>query len=305
MRTALLEDLATGLGPADEPFLEAALDDRAMGVRAAAARLLARITGSALSRRMAGRADAMLAWEAPKGIGGFLKSALGRKGGLAVNPPQAIDASWTRDGIGGKPPQWLGERAHWLSEVLACVDPAHWERLAPPADFALALWRTDWGLALLLGLARAVRLHRAGAWAGPLLDAVAATPKGTPEFPVTETIRDLVHAMPPADLEPRVVRALGGDDPLGLARMLAFLPVPWPAQVGRRYLEGVRGQVKASAGDLLDQLAVAARALPPGLLADVPQLEPAADAPPHVRGRVEAFRNIVRLRRRIHEEIVP
>src|SRR6185295_580340 len=48
VRDEMLAAFAVGLGPADEPFLTRALADRATGVRASAAGLLARIDGSAL-----------------------------------------------------------------------------------------------------------------------------------------------------------------------------------------------------------------------------------------------------------------
>jgi hypothetical protein len=59
-RAGLLEVLAGGLGPDDEEFLDAALADRKGAVRDEAARLLARLNGSAFSRRAADRAAALL-----------------------------------------------------------------------------------------------------------------------------------------------------------------------------------------------------------------------------------------------------
>ncbi|WP_204336314.1 DUF5691 domain-containing protein, partial [Proteus mirabilis] len=53
MRQALVSALDDGLGEADEPFLEACLDDRASGVRGAAQNLLPRLPGSRLAQRMA------------------------------------------------------------------------------------------------------------------------------------------------------------------------------------------------------------------------------------------------------------
>lgn len=54
-RAALLPTLTGGLGPADEAFLEAALDDRGREVRAVAQRLLAASPGSAYVQRMRAR----------------------------------------------------------------------------------------------------------------------------------------------------------------------------------------------------------------------------------------------------------
>ena len=55
-RAAIVEALVEGLSMADEPFLEAALDDRGKTVRRAAAELLPRLPGSRLAQRMAERA---------------------------------------------------------------------------------------------------------------------------------------------------------------------------------------------------------------------------------------------------------
>ena len=59
-RAQLLAALSHGLSRADEEFLEAALDDRAAGVRAAARDLLARLPESAFLRRAAARAAGLL-----------------------------------------------------------------------------------------------------------------------------------------------------------------------------------------------------------------------------------------------------
>jgi hypothetical protein len=61
-RAAFLAAFEIGLSIADEPFLEAALDDRGKEVRHAAAALLARLPESRLAARMLARALAMLAW---------------------------------------------------------------------------------------------------------------------------------------------------------------------------------------------------------------------------------------------------
>jgi hypothetical protein len=120
-REAFLRELAQGLGADDEPFLEAALDDRAAGVRAEAARLLARLPGSAFNRRMAGRATALLSLQ--RGWRGAR---------LAVDEKGATPgASWERDGLSPEPvPGFRSTPAVWLlQQLLAYVPPAHWQRL--------------------------------------------------------------------------------------------------------------------------------------------------------------------------------
>jgi hypothetical protein len=67
-RAAFLALLATGLSDADEPFLEAALDDRSAGVRQAAADLLGRLPASRRSARMADRLRPLVSRGAGRGL---------------------------------------------------------------------------------------------------------------------------------------------------------------------------------------------------------------------------------------------
>src|SRR5262249_56761837 len=82
-RATIVEELATGLGPGDEPFLEAALDDRAKSVRAAAAMVLAALPSSRFATRMADRLRPPVAT---------------RRGKLTVELPDDPDAAARRDG---------------------------------------------------------------------------------------------------------------------------------------------------------------------------------------------------------------
>ena len=61
-RAKFVEAMRTSLSPDDEPFLEAALDDRSKQVRSAAADLLARLPQSAFVERMIERAEPLLAF---------------------------------------------------------------------------------------------------------------------------------------------------------------------------------------------------------------------------------------------------
>jgi hypothetical protein len=62
-RAGLLEAITTGIGPADEDFLETLLGDRSKEVRQLAASLLARLPSSRYLARMAGRMAACLKQE--------------------------------------------------------------------------------------------------------------------------------------------------------------------------------------------------------------------------------------------------
>jgi hypothetical protein len=134
-RTALLPELEIGLGPGDEDFLTRATTDGRKEVRNTATDLLARLPTSALIARMTSRADAWIR---------FRRGVLGGK--LEVTPPAECDADMIADGIEPKAPKGIGERAHWMRQVLARVPPTHW---AP--ECLEASTKSEWREALLMG----------------------------------------------------------------------------------------------------------------------------------------------------------
>ncbi|WP_042383333.1 DUF5691 domain-containing protein [Streptacidiphilus melanogenes] len=125
-RLLFLDALQEGLGLNDEPFLEAALADRAKNVRSTAAELLSALPGSALAARMAERARRAVTFD--------------EDGGLLVTPPQACDADMQRDGIAATSPTGRGDRAFWLGEIVAATPLAFWSELtgAPSSTEARA-----------------------------------------------------------------------------------------------------------------------------------------------------------------------
>lgn len=96
-RAGLLDALATELSDADEPFLESALDDRAVTVRAAAAVLLDRLPRSRRAARMAARIP-------PPG-----------------ELPDEPDAAGRRDGILDRRELGHGLRASWLIQIVGAA----------------------------------------------------------------------------------------------------------------------------------------------------------------------------------------
>jgi len=118
-RAQLLATLTRGLSLEDEEFLEAALDDRATGVRAVARDLLARLPESAFLRRSAARAGAWLR----------LKSA-GTRQWLEVSlPDDAPGPELARDGISSSPPgAGIGAGAWLLTQLIAAVPLSEWAR---------------------------------------------------------------------------------------------------------------------------------------------------------------------------------
>jgi uncharacterized protein DUF5691 len=145
-RVALIAVLSVGLGPNDEDFLTRSAADSRKEVRTSAADLLAQLPGSGLITRMTVRANAWIRYR---------KGLLGGK--LEVTPPTECDGGMIADGIEAKAPKSVGERAHWLRQVLAFVPPSHW-----PAEVLELGAKSDWAEPLLLGwIDAATRFHDA------------------------------------------------------------------------------------------------------------------------------------------------
>jgi len=118
-RAQLLAALSSGLSLADEDFLEAALDDRAAGVRATARRLLVQLPQSAFRQRAADRAAALLR----------LASGGGRPRLEVTLPDGQPDPDLARDGIVGNPPAAsVGARAWQLTQLIAAAPLEEWTR---------------------------------------------------------------------------------------------------------------------------------------------------------------------------------
>jgi hypothetical protein len=161
-RVMFLSVLAGGLGPADEPLLEAALDDRAEEVRRWAAYLLARLPGSALGQRMGGRALRCVRLE--YGTGGPR---------LVIAPPAECDASMRRDGITPGPARGRGQpsdRTRLLLEAVARTPLRTWtDRFGLTAAQVVALRSGDWAAILFTGWSQAAIAQRDHDWMAVLL----------------------------------------------------------------------------------------------------------------------------------------
>ena len=325
-RARLISALETGLGPDDEELLEKSLDDRSVQVRSAAGLLLARLTGSACARRLRERADALLSMEEAKPAAGFfgrVASFLSGEGGgrLTIEPPTAVDPSWEREGLPVKPPQGVGQRAFWLTQVLSRVPPGHWvERFGRgPAELLAAAARdSEWGGAVVEGWAKAALAFGASEWSAPLWD--AGRGKSAPED-LKELLPQLLEIMPGAEREPRIEKLLDSlppDEPL--AHYLEQVPTPWSPVFAGRYLERTRRLVNEVArggrqnydDPWLPTLPVAALALPPEsfgavVLGDWPL--DGVEAPNWTQRtwaeRLQELRERVRLRMTLHKEILP
>jgi hypothetical protein len=168
-REAFVKVLQATVTAGDESFLEGALDDKRKPVRVAAAECLARLPGSDYVQRAIARADLLLRWELPKGI-----SKLLIKPRVLVELPAALDKPAQRDGIDAKPPSHrkIGERAFWLTQMIATVPPEHWSQrfgCSPPALLEAAA-ETEYAQDLLAAWSTAAVRHPNDEW----LDALCA-----------------------------------------------------------------------------------------------------------------------------------
>lgn len=227
-RSLFLEVLEAGLGPADEPFLEAALEDRRKAVHRAAARLLASLRGSALCARMTERLRPLLARDGDR---------------LRVGLPPSCDGAMIRDGIEPKPRPGAGEKSWWLLQMLSIVPPSECAALLASSAGALVTLakRSEWEIVLLEGWMLAARRHRDADWAEALLE---SAPRSAGEFDRDE----LLEVLPPERREALVLRALAASPEPLLGGQTAFALLqrcthPWSEPFSAAVLSALRAHV--------------------------------------------------------------
>lgn len=164
-RAAFLATFETNLSMQDEPFLEAALDDRSKEVRQTAARLLARLPQSRLVARITRRVQPLLRLEAGRWPL--------RRARFEVIFPETCDAELIRDGVEAKPPRGktIGEKTWWLLQMLEIVPPSFWgQAWNKPADELLDIAaQGDWRELLHEAWFTATMRHRQVEWAESFL----------------------------------------------------------------------------------------------------------------------------------------
>ncbi|WP_232631318.1 DUF5691 domain-containing protein [Methylobacterium sp. Leaf118] len=172
LREALVQALQAGLNAADEPFLEACLDDRAGGVRQAAQHLLPGLPDSRYAARMAARARAALSVESKRKLLGGTTHAL-----CVTLPEESPDLA--RDGVEANhgERQGGGARAALLRTILARA-PLHAFADHPPRLWIELALRSEWADPVFHGLFSAAKRTHDPAWAAAMADIVAEAYEG-------------------------------------------------------------------------------------------------------------------------------
>lgn len=312
-RARLLPALEEGLSMLDEPLLEDALDDRASAVRAAAARLLARLPASRWSLRMRARAEDCLHHHAA--AAGRLERLLTGPSRVTLHPPDTFTRSLARDGLTEPGEHGLGAPEWWLVQILAAVPPQHWQRRlrVEPAALLALLGPEQWPA--VEGLSRAALSWPEAGWQLPLWRWWRAQERGG-KVRAGRTQHwqdDLLRVLGAADAERLALELLREPTLADASRLnaaLERLPRPWPAGVGRAWLTGLHQSLQAVAAGsphelLWWELSIqqAGVALPLPLLTWLPSAEPLRVA--RWRGLIQKLRDQAALRQRLAEEIHP
>jgi hypothetical protein len=245
-RAGFLAVFETGLSAEDEPFLEAALDDKRKEVRRNAVTLLARLPGSALVQRMIARARPLLKF-IPGASGSLLKLKKSTPASLEVILPAECDKAMQRDGIEPKPPTGLGEKIWWVIQMLENVPLTQWttEWNAPPAEIIHASLQGEWKKEFFEAWTRAAIRQRNAEWAEALL-AIAVPAKRTDKF------EGLLAALPEKQRELRLAALLKSDDAKtreSLGTLVAQCRHDWSPEFSRIILSWLR---RTTAGESAD-----------------------------------------------------
>ncbi|MEU8136253.1 DUF5691 domain-containing protein [Streptodolium elevatio] len=251
-RAQFLAVLRTGLSPDDEPFLEAALDDRGKAVRAGAAALLSTLPESALARRMAERARACV-----------------RRDGAAavvVLPPEVCDEAMRRDGIAGTSPTGREERAWWLGEIVAATPLSVWADVFGEAPDRILRRRLPrrWAEDIRDGWARAAVAQGDADWAR------AQVGRGAPTR--------LLSVLPADERAGHVAEHVAEHGLSEAFQLLAGCPAVWPKVLGRAVVEALARAARESAypWSFSGVTGLAARSLDPALATEIEGLAGAA-----------------------------
>ncbi|MFF9219967.1 DUF5691 domain-containing protein [Streptomyces viridosporus] len=230
-RLLFLDSLRSGLGPADEPFLEQALADRSRNVRATAAELLSALPGSALAARMAVRAGTCVAVD-----------HTGDVPTITVEAPHECDAGMERDGVVAKAPAGRGERAWWLGQLVEAAPLDGWPRRLggrTPREIVALPVADGWRSELHAAWCRAAVRQRNAPWSRALLGEPSAPEAGGPGAVSLAERAKLLGTLGAAE---RAAWVAGFIETHGLSeafQLLGVCAVPWAAPLGRAVVDAL------------------------------------------------------------------
>ncbi|GAA5120171.1 DUF5691 domain-containing protein [Pseudonocardia adelaidensis] len=219
VRADFLAVLGEHLDAGDEPFLEAALDDRAAPVREAAADLLARLPGSRLAARMRERAARLVRADGDA---------------LAVTPPDLDDRALLRD-VGGPQARAARQPADLLRAAVAATPLGHWAGFGAPAAVLTRPVRGCEPRVLHAGWADAAGRERDARWGAAVLPAIEPAA-------VDGSITNMVRRLPAAVQGPALAVLAAKLPPPAMASAVGQLPAPWPPELGTAVLDWIGTQ---------------------------------------------------------------
>lgn len=202
-RARFLPLLLSNLSIADEPFLEAALDDKRKEVREAAADLLARLPQSRYGFRMVQRAARLLTATTRQKAFAVLHRV---KFILNVDLPDTAP-DLERDLPASLSARDLGEKAARLASILAAAPLTTFANF-PPTSFIAAAADHDHAAALLLGWSRAAIRQKNIPWAEALLAHWFRDSDDKPLHDAHSLARELTALLPPDNREALLTPAL-------------------------------------------------------------------------------------------------
>ncbi|MDP9951605.1 MULTISPECIES: DUF5691 domain-containing protein [Streptomyces] len=230
-RLMFLDSLRSGLGNADEPFLEQALSDRSRNVRATAAELLSALPASALAGRMAARALSCVHLD-----------RTGVSPGIAVEAPHECDAGMQRDGVAAVPPAGRGERSWWLGQLVEATPLDVWEERfgGRAAEEVVALPVADeWAGELHAAWCRAAVRQRNPHWSRALLGRPSAPPASGPGTASIAERSKLLSVLEEGERASWVAGFIAAHGLSEAFQLLGVCTVPWAGPLGRAVVDAL------------------------------------------------------------------
>lgn len=294
-RARFINTLSERCSMADEPFLEAALDDRSKTVKAAAASVLGRLAGSRLRKRMGDAARAIIKVER-KGI-------LKRGVKVVLEPPKQFEKAWERDGIVEEASSNKGKKAWWMRQILEATELGVWQEVTglDPQGVVAAVAGDDFAQEALLAMSVSAGTAGDRDWCTALADALAAVPKVP-----WQQYSQLWQGLPRADREDLALRVAERikEAPEERWLLIAAVEAPWSSAFSVAALKMLKAQGVSKRRDLWinwNAVETVSYAIDPSAI-DAFEAAIAAASPDEPTPSIKKSIDRVRLRAEMHKE---